>query len=142
MSRANNLTVADQWAAIRDEDDGDLFVAAVLNIPTKDMKVILTCKDCKKPKDKKEAKILAVANLYTGSAPSNEIYAMLEGKLPANPPRRRLYTNLPSWEKKNAIMQFALAWDQELHLVDRQGRYSAGSLSHPADHAEDARHAG
>ena len=33
MSRANNLTVADQWTTlIRREDDGETFVAAVLNI--------------------------------------------------------------------------------------------------------------
>jgi len=73
MLRANNLTVADQWAAIQREDDGDSFVAAVLNIPAKDIKVILTCKDHEDPKDKKEAKILAVANLYTRRAPSNKI---------------------------------------------------------------------
>jgi len=31
MSRANNLTVADQWAAICHEDDGDVFIAAVID---------------------------------------------------------------------------------------------------------------
>jgi len=142
MLRANNLTVADQLAAIHHKDDGDAFVAAVINIRAKDMKVILTCEDRKKPKDQKEAHILMVANLYTGLPPSPEIYAMLECTLPSNPPHRWLYTNLPWCEKKNSTMQFALAWDQELHLVNKEGRYSAGSLTHLSNHAEDARRAG
>jgi len=139
MSCANNLSVADQWAAIHHEDDRDAFIVAVINIRSKDMKVISTCEDCKKPKDQKEVHILAEVNLYAGLPPSPEIYMMLNCTLPLNPPHHWLYTNLPWCEKKNSTMQFALAWDQELHLVNRKGRYSAGSLTHPSNHAEDAR---
>ena len=56
MSRASNLTIADQWTTlIRREDDGETFVAAVLNITSSDMEVILTCKDRDDPKDETEA---------------------------------------------------------------------------------------
>ena len=111
MSRANNLTTNDQWAFIRREDDGDTFIAAVMNIKADDMKVILTCEDRQKPKDKKEANILACAHLYAGLRPSGEIYTALGNTLPSNPVRRRLYTNTPWCEKKNSALQFAVAHD-------------------------------
>jgi len=95
MLRANNLTIADKRAAICRQDDVDAFIAAVINIRAKDMKVILTCEDHKKSKDQKEAHILAVVNLYAELSPSPKIYAMLECTLPLNPPHRWLYTNLP-----------------------------------------------
>jgi len=143
MSRANNLTVADQWTTfIHREDDGEMFVAAVLNIRAKNMEVILTCEDREDPKDKKEANILAMANLYASRVPPVKVYAKLGGILPANPPRRRLYTNLPWCEKKNSTMQFAETRDQDLGLVNNQGRYLAGSLSHAGDHADDAQRVG
>jgi len=143
MSRANNLTVADQWTTfIRRDDDGETFVAAVLNITSSDMEVILTCKDREDPKDVNEANIFAAANLYTGRVPPVKVYAKLGGNLPSNPPRRRLYTNLPWREKKDSSMQFAVTWDQDLGLVNNQGNYLTGSLSHPGNHADDAQRAG
>jgi len=143
MSRANNLTIADQWTTfIRREDDGETFVAAVLNIRSTDMEVILTCKNRDDPQDVNEANILAAANLYAGRAPPVKVYAKLGGILPANPPRHRLYTNLPWCKKKNSTMQFTETRDQDLGLVDNQGNYLTGSLSHPGDHADDAQCAG
>jgi len=114
----------------------------VINFRAKDIKVLLTCEDRKKPKDPKVAYSLAVVNIYAGLLPLPEIYAMLGCTLPSNPPHHWLYTNLPWCKEKNSTTQFALAWDQELKLVNSEGRYSAGSLTHPSDHAEDARRAG
>jgi len=143
MSRASNLTIADQWTTlIRREDDGETFVAAVLNITSSDMEVILTCKDRDDPKDETEAGILAAANLYAGRKPPNKVYEKLGNSLPSNPPRRRIYSNLPWSEKKDNTLQFAVTRDQELGLIDNQGNYLTGSLSHHGDHNEDAQRAG
>ena len=142
MSRPNNLTINDQWSAIRREDDGTSFVAAVINIKAEDMALILKCKDRRVPENIKEAKVLAVAHLYAGVTVSTEIFEFLGNKLPANPPRRRLYTNLPWCEKKNTSLEFARRRDQELGMIHSNGDFKHGSLSHDNDHADDALRAG
>ena len=72
-----------------------------------------------------------------------EIYRKLDRKLPQNPPRRRLYTNLPWCEKKNTALEFARVRDHELNLIDPvDGRHYEGSLSHERDHGDDAMRAG
>ena len=143
MSRPNNLTIADQWAGIRREDDGTVFIAAVVNFKPDDMKVILQYQKPQVPATKKEANILASAHLYAREPVPVEIYRELDCKLPQNPPRRRLYTNLPWCEKKNMALEFAKVRDHDLNLInDQTGRHYEGSLSHVRDHADDAIRAG
>jgi len=125
MSRANNLTVSDQWSAIRREDDGDTFVAAVLNIPAKDMKVILTCENREDPKDKKEAKILAVANLYAGRAPPPKVYAMLEGKLPDSEPSLSSVVHEPSMVREEECRNAVRGDSGSRASFDPQTRYKS-----------------
>jgi len=102
----------------------------------------MTCKDRDDPQDVNEVNILAAANLYAGRKPPTKVYEKLGDSLPLNPPCRWLYTNLPWSEKKDSLLQFAVTRDQDLGLVDNQGNYLTGSLSHPGDHADDAQRAG
>ena len=116
----NNVTHNDNDEFIRSVDDQEMFVKAVLNINSQNMRLVLTCKDHEKPGDKETAVALAMAYGHAGMPIPIGVFKRLGNRIP-NPPRRRLYSSFPMSEHRYHVRNLGRKWDEVNKLNGTDG---------------------